>query len=88
MGLRFFADHRISNGIVKELLDPGHAVFRLRECIPVESMDPVVIAAAQDLDSILLSLDGDFTDKLNYPPENCKESLHCRSGIIRRLLPS
>jgi len=31
-----------------------------------------VIATAQRLDSILISLNGDFTDKLNYPPGNYK----------------
>jgi predicted nuclease of predicted toxin-antitoxin system len=72
MGLRFFADHCIPNFIVKELLDAGHEVFRLRDHILIESPDPIVIAMAQELDSILISLNGDFTDKLKYPPANYK----------------
>jgi len=72
MGLRFFADHCIPNSIIKELLDAGHEVFRLRDHIPIESPDPIVIATAQELDSILISLNGDFTDKLKYPPANYK----------------
>ncbi len=67
MSLRFFADHCIPNSIAKELLDAGHEVLRLKDHIPVESSDTVVIATAQELDSILISLNGDFTDKLNYP---------------------
>jgi len=54
------------------LLDAGHEVFRLKDHIPIESSDPFVIATAQRLDSILISLNGDFTDKLNYPPGNYK----------------
>jgi predicted nuclease of predicted toxin-antitoxin system len=68
MGLRFFADHCIPNSIIQGLLDTGHEVFCLKDHIPRESPDPIVIATAQRLDSILISLNGDFTDKLNYPP--------------------
>jgi predicted nuclease of predicted toxin-antitoxin system len=70
MGLRFFADHCIPNSIIKGLLDAGHEVIRLKDRIPIESPDPIVIATAQKLDSILISLNGDFADKLNYPPAN------------------
>jgi len=72
MGLRLFADHCISNFIVQELLKAGHEVLKLKDYIPVESSDPVVISAAQKLDSILLSLNGDFADALNYPPSDYK----------------
>lgn len=72
MGLRFFADHCIPNSVIKGLLDGGHEVLRLRDYIPIESPDPIVIATAQELDSILISLNGDFTDKLKYPPANYK----------------
>jgi predicted nuclease of predicted toxin-antitoxin system len=72
MGLRFFADHCIPNSIIQGLLDAGHEVFRLKDHIPIESPDPIVIATAQKLDSILISLNGDFADKLNYPPGNYK----------------
>jgi len=70
MGLRFFADHCVPNSVIQGLFDASHEVIRLRDQIPIESPDPIVIAAAQELDSILISLNGDFTDKLNYPPEN------------------
>ena len=36
--------------------------------IDPESPDPMVIAAAQRLDAILLSLNGDFADIITYPP--------------------
>jgi predicted nuclease of predicted toxin-antitoxin system len=68
MGLRFFADHCIPNLIIQGLLDAGYEVLRLRGHIPLESPDQVVISMAQQLDAILISLNGDFADKLNYPP--------------------
>ena len=68
MPLRFFADHCIANSVIQELQNAGHEVLRLKDHLPIESSDSVVIATAQKLNSILLSLNGDFTDILNYPP--------------------
>jgi predicted nuclease of predicted toxin-antitoxin system len=68
MGFRFFADHCVSNAIMQTLRGEGHEVVQLREQLPVESPDTVVIAKAQQLDAILLSLNGDFADIVTYPP--------------------
>jgi hypothetical protein len=70
MGLLFFADHCVSNAIMQTLRDAGHNVLRLRDQLPIESPDPVVIAKAQELDALLLSLNGDFADIVSYPPAN------------------
>jgi predicted nuclease of predicted toxin-antitoxin system len=70
MGLPFFADHCVSNAIMQTLRDAGHDVLRLRDQLPIECPDPVVIAKAQQLDALLLSLNGDFADIVNYPPAN------------------
>ncbi len=43
-------------------------MLRLKDHLPIESTDAVVIAKAQDLNSILLSLNGDFADIVVYPP--------------------
>jgi len=72
MGLRFFADHCIPSLVIQELLNAGCEVLRLKDYIAIESADRIVISTAQNLDSILISLNGDFTDKLNYPPANYK----------------
>jgi predicted nuclease of predicted toxin-antitoxin system len=72
MALRFLADHCISNTIVQMLRDERHEVVRLRDVLPVESPDASVIAKAQELDAILLSMNGDFADILTYPPKNYK----------------
>jgi len=72
MGLRFFADHCVPNLVIQALLDAGHEVFRLKDCIPIESSDQTVITTAQELNSILISLNGDFADTLSYPPKEYK----------------
>jgi predicted nuclease of predicted toxin-antitoxin system len=70
MALRFLADHCISNSIVRALRDAAHEVVRLRDVLPVESPDAHVIAMAQEIGAILLSMNGDFADIVTYPPKN------------------
>ncbi len=72
MALRFLADHCISNSIVQTLRDANHEVLRLKDLLPVESSDAMVIAKAQEIDAILLSLNGDFADIVTYPPKSHK----------------
>ena len=72
MGLRFFTDHCVPNAVISRLRDAGHPVFVLRDHIPTDSDDPVVIAKAQELDTILVSLNGDFSDIVMYPPSHYK----------------
>src|SRR3989304_5501352 len=90
MSLRFFADHCISNVVIQMLRDAGHEVFRLRDYIPKDSAASVVILKPQELDSILISLNGDFSDIVTYPPANYKGviALQMRNHpeIIRQLM--
>jgi predicted nuclease of predicted toxin-antitoxin system len=72
MALRFLADHCISNFIVQSLRDAKYEVFRLRDLLSVDSSDAIVIAKAQEVDAIMLSLNGDFADIVTYPPKNYK----------------
>ena len=72
MPLRFFTDHCIPNSIIQELQDVGYRVLRLKDHIPIESSDSKLITTAQELDAILLSLNGDFINILNYPPTRYK----------------
>ena len=72
MGLRFFADHCVSNEIIHALREVGHEVVRLKDHLPTEARDALVIAKAQELDAILLSLNGDFADIVAYPPARFK----------------
>lgn len=66
----------------------------LRDHLPINAKDSDVIAHAQSLEAVLVTLNGDFADIINYPPakfggiialqvKNHPESL---SAIILRLL--
>ncbi len=68
MGLKFFADHCISRAIIRKLLDAGHEVLVLRDHLPQDAPDPVVIEKAQHENAILVTLNGDFSDIVAYPP--------------------
>ena len=70
MSLRFFIDQCVPNSIVKILRDAGYEVFVLGDFIPIDSPDQVVIAKAQELQAILVSLNGDFADIVTYPPSD------------------
>jgi predicted nuclease of predicted toxin-antitoxin system len=72
MSLRLFTDHCVPNSVTQELRDAGHDVFVLKEHIPPESDDAVVIAKAQELNAVLVSLNGDFADIATYPPSQYK----------------
>ena len=72
MKLQFFTDHCIPKLIVETLLDNGHEVYVLRDYIPKDSIDSIVIGKAQKLDSILVSLNGDFSNIITYPPSKYK----------------
>ena len=61
MALRFLADHCVSNSTIQTIREANHEVLRLRDVLPVESSDMVVITKAQEIDAILLSLNGDFS---------------------------
>ena len=50
----------------------GYEVFRVKDYIPIESPDSAVISKAQELDTILISLNGDFADIVAYPPAEYK----------------
>lgn len=68
MSLKFFADHCVPESVAIAIQNAGHEVLRLRDYLPIDSIDTEVISQAQQLDAILLSLNGDFADIVNYPP--------------------
>jgi predicted nuclease of predicted toxin-antitoxin system len=68
--LRFLIDHCVSRYVSDALQAAGHEVELLRAYLPPDSADPEVISLAQNLDSILISLNGDFANIINYPPAN------------------
>ena len=70
MRLKFFIDQCVPTSIKQILQDGGYEVEILREHIPIDSPDQVVIAKAQELGAVLVSLNGDFADIVTYPPAN------------------
>lgn len=90
MSLRFFSDQCVPTEISDILRRHGHEVALLREVLPIRSPDPVVIAKAQELDAILLSLNGDFADIVAYPPARYRGivavQLHNHPEIIPQLM--
>ena len=69
MAVRFLADHCVSNFIIQSLREASHEVVRLKDVLPADSPDVRVIAKAQEIGAILLSLNGDFADIVTYPPK-------------------
>jgi predicted nuclease of predicted toxin-antitoxin system len=90
MALRFLADHCVSNSTVQSLREANHEVLRLKDVLPVESPDLVVITKAQEIGAILLSLNGDFSHIVNYPPKNYKGivalQMHNHAEILPELI--
>ncbi len=72
MSLRFFADHCVPSSVIQTLQEADHEVLRLRDVIPPDSPDQLVISKAQEFEAILLSLNGDFSDIVTYPPARYK----------------
>jgi predicted nuclease of predicted toxin-antitoxin system len=68
MSLRFLCDQCVPSEISKILLQQGHEVIPLRAILPIRSPDLTVISKAQELKAILVSLNGDFSDIVAYPP--------------------
>jgi|SRR5947209_3796125 len=87
MALRFLADHCISNFTIQTLQSAQHEVLRLRDLLPVDSPDPVVIAKAQEMSAILLSLNGDFADIVTYPPKRYKGIVALQMRNHSEILP-
>ena len=67
--MRFFADHCVPESVAEALETDGHEVVRLRHQLPNDMPDSEVIAEAQDLNPLLLSPNGDFSDLVRYPPQ-------------------
>jgi predicted nuclease of predicted toxin-antitoxin system len=88
MSLRFFTDHCVPNSVAQTLRDAEYDVFVLREHIPQDSVDAVVIAKAQELDAVLVSLNGDFADIATYPPSQYKGIIALQVRNHPEALPS
>jgi predicted nuclease of predicted toxin-antitoxin system len=90
MSLRFLSDQCVPGSIPARLRQHGHEVTRLRDILNPRSPDDLVIAKAQELDCILLSLNGDFADIVTYTPAKYQGiiaiQLHNHPEILDRLM--
>ena len=66
--MRFLLDHCVPNRVGSMLVGAAHEAIRLSDCLPTDSPDPVVLRKAEELDAVLVSLNGDFADITAYPP--------------------
>jgi predicted nuclease of predicted toxin-antitoxin system len=72
LSLKFFTDQCVPATIERGLRNKGYEVLVLKNHIPIDSPDEIVIAKAQELDTILISLNGDFSNIVTYPPDRYK----------------
>ena len=90
MSRRFLGDQCVPAEITDILRRNGHQVTLLREVLSIRSLDPAVIAKAQEMGAILLSLNGDFADIVTYPPGHylgiMAIQLHNHPEIIPQLM--
>lgn len=70
MSLRLFMDQCVPRSVTESLRNARHAVELLRSHLPINAKDPDVIACAQSLKAVLVTLSGDYADIINYPPAN------------------
>ncbi len=70
MSLKFFTDHCVSNYIIQFLQNEGYEIFQLRDFLPKDTNDRSIILKAKELNSILISLNGDLADIITYPPKD------------------
>lgn len=69
------------------LRDAGYKIWYLRDYLPIESPDSIVIAKAQELEAILISLNGDFANILDYPPVDYQGIIALRMRNHPEVLP-
>jgi hypothetical protein len=60
----------VPNRVGQLLAEAGHEVVRLRDVLRTDSPDPAVAAKADELNAVLISLNGDFADITAYPPSS------------------
>lgn len=90
MNLSIFADQCVPMEAIRRLREAGCRVTPLRDMLHIRAPDPVVIAKAQEMGTILLSLNGDFSDIVAYSPANYRGiislQLHNHPEVLPRLL--
>lgn len=63
-------DHCVPGVFLRVRREWGFEANSLKKYINPDADDPDVISLAQSLDAVLLTVDMDFSNILNYPPQN------------------
>jgi predicted nuclease of predicted toxin-antitoxin system len=63
-----FIDHCVPRKFHRLLQEWGYSSTLLQDHVPVDSADPYVLQIVQTLDAVLLTVDLDFSNILDYPP--------------------
>ena len=58
--IRFFTDQNVPDSTGEAIIVSGHQLTRLRDCMAVESADPVIAVACAQSGHVLVSHDNDF----------------------------
>ena len=70
--MHFFLDQCVPISGYNFLKKQDHKAELLKNLLPTTAPNEVVLEKAQQIDAILVTLNGDFADIVTYPPENYK----------------
>lgn len=70
--MRFFLDQCVPRSIGDFVEKENHEVLILKDYLATDARDELVIQKAQTQNAILLSLNGDFSEIVKYPPNKFK----------------
>ena len=70
--MKFFSDQCVPESMCSFLEMQGHEVIRLRKVMQTDSSDILVIKMATEVNAILLSLNGDFSNIVLFDPSQYK----------------
>ena len=89
--MTFLLDHCTPHHYLKLLRDWGYDASLLKEHLVVNTPDPGVLQMAQELDAIILTVDKDFGNILQYPPHGLAgivvihDEVRARQAVAERL---
>jgi hypothetical protein len=70
MSLGFFSDQCVPRTFSAAIRNGGYGVALLEDFLPIQAKDPDVLLKAQELDCVLITVNGDFSEVTVYPPQN------------------
>src|SRR4051794_4183120 len=84
--MTILVDQCVPRKFLRLLNDWGYQTYSVTEYIAANSSDQDVIALAQKLDAVLLTIDLDFANVIDYPPANYQGIIVARYEIHDEVL--